>query len=121
MAARQRNRAGWGKSLQLHVMDYTRATEAPVVERPLIPNPANPGEVSSVIMGVGRRRKRVSIRAWALPDEFGALEQDHFNRTARTVQFGDGLNFIALIESLSAERRLGTSRIFYEATFIEVQ
>lgn len=86
----------------------------------LIPDPtASTATPQSVLMGIGRGRKRRTIEGWLNSTDFDSLEADKNSYTSRTVTFDDGFSMAALIEILDGERRLGVSRVFYRATFVE--
>jgi hypothetical protein len=110
----------WG-TIALNIQEYSRPTAKQLlVEKELIPDPlASTTAPQTVLINVGRTRKRRSIAGTLTKANFDSLEADKYACTARTVTFDDGFSMTAIIEELTGERKLGTDLVFYRATFLE--
>jgi len=118
--------ATWG-STTLNVTKYEYVgTENYLIEKKLIPDAAvyTP---QTVLVGVGRGRKRIAIEGIATVAEFQALESDKNNFVERAVSMAsieDSRTFTtAVIEQLQGEKVKGTANnlyMFYSCVFLEV-
>lgn len=110
----------WG-SVDLNVSAYSRPTaDFFLREVALVPDPsASTSSPQSILMGSGRMRKRRFVRGTLNSTDYDSIEADKNSYTSRTLTFNDGFSMTALVESLDGERRLGTTLVFYSATFVE--
>ena len=90
-------------------------------ESDVIPNIGISGHQTFLQM-LGRGRERRELSCWATKVDFDSLQYDYETFVTREVIFNDGSEFhIALIEKLNGKRMKGSTIVFYDITFLEVQ
>lgn len=109
----------WG-DLPLNAMTFQApVAETFLTEKPLIPSPASTGP-QSVLVGVGRKRKKASMTGWATLADYESIETDRYNYTARVLTMPNGQTMTAIVQTLEGEIKPGTdSLVFYSLSFIE--
>ncbi len=111
----------WGGTA-LNVTNYKRpGVQKYFVEKELLP--AYDAHITNlpntVLLGTGRKKREREISGWATRANYVAMQADRDSSTERTVTFNDGFSMIAKLGKLEGSEELGTSLVWYEATFVE--
>lgn len=112
----------WG-STALSVQSFSSdAAQLNLSEHPLIPDPAadHDSTPSSVLMGAGRLRRKVTVHGFASSSDYAAMKSDAHDLTSRTLELDAGDTLSAVIQSLTGVRDVVRgSLVWYTATFVE--
>ena len=113
----------WG-STALNIQSFGNdAAQLNLAELPLIPDPAadHDASPSSVLMGAGRLRRRVTLDGFASVSDYAAMKSDAHDMTSRTLELDSGDSLTAMIQSLTGVRDVARgAAVWYTATFVEV-
>lgn len=95
---------------------------APLVEVPLLPDPAALSTISTVVQQQGRGRKRVKAKLYATAyGGYDTFETDMNAGTARTLTIDNsGIAASYMIESLGEPEFIQSNAIFFDITWLEV-
>ena len=112
----------WGSTV-LNVTEYGRPG-APMyfAERELLPDPTLDSSIpQSVLQGFGRMRKRRKIAGYGSKSTVDSLEEDMYAMTPRVLTCDDGFSMTAVIVpgTFQADRKLGSTTVWYSLEFIE--
>ena len=107
----------------LNVMEYERpGADIYLQEKELVPDPTISSTIpQSVLVGVGRKRKRRICQCWDTKAKFDTFEYHMYGYFNYTLVTGDGDTGAYLIEKMTpATRMKGNDLVWFTISFLEV-
>jgi len=115
----------WG-SYNLHVTRLQLQRGQPYVTSvPIVPAPtAGTPSKATYEFGAGRSGHSAQVEGWMYSSDWTGFVSDAQSNASTTLAFNeataDNFSFTAMVDEFSEEPVLGTNRVFFSATFIEV-